>query len=154
MDTATAGGGDELRSGASEGVEEGAEEPESEGKVRSGVSRRLQARERGRRWQAGAGACGLRGRSLAVTTAALGRGEEDDKRSRGAGPPAGLPSSYSSGPQVGAGKSFCSILYFLFCFLFSVIVFGFIKNARAFPKIMKLLNVTVWNISNSKHFSL
>jgi len=33
-------------------------------------------------------------------------------------------------------------------------VFGFIKNARAFPKIMKLLNVTVWNISNSKHFSL
>ena len=45
-------------------------------------------------------------------------------------------------------------LFFYFHFLFSVIVFGFNKNARAFPKIMKLLNVTVWNISNSKHFSL
>ena len=57
--------------------------------------------------------------------------------------------------RVAPGKSF-SVFYFYFsyCFLFSVIVFGFIKNARAFPKIMQLTVATVWNISSSKHFSL
>ena len=60
------------------------------------------------------------------------------------------------GYQVSARYGFSPLFYFYFsyCFLFSVIVFGFIKNARAFPKIMQLAVATVWNISNSKHFSL
>ena len=55
---------------------------------------------------------------------------------------AGLP-----GKCPGKSLSFISVFYFL------SVCFDFIKNARAFSKIMILLMATVWIISNSKHFS-
>ena len=84
--------------------------------------------------------------------------EEDDREGAGG---LGRPGGGSwAGPDGPPGKRqvrcFALLFYFYFsyCFLFYVIVFGFIKNARAFPKIMQLTVATVWNISNSKHFSL
>ena len=76
--------------------------------------------------------------------------KEEDDRGRGQVGWAGQLGRQAG--QVSGPGSFLSLL--LFHFLFSVNVFGFNKNARAFPKIMKLLNVTVWNITNNKYFSL
>ena len=57
--------------------------------------------------------------ALATHLVVLLAEEEDDKGGRWwAGPPAGLPAGYSIGPQVGGGKSFCPVLYFLFVFYF------------------------------------
>ena len=69
----------------------------------------------GRRWQAGAGACGLRGCSLAATAIALGRGEEDDRRgARWAGPHRWAAGT-GAGPVAASGKF---LLFFKFFVLF------------------------------------
>ena len=53
------------------------------------------------------------------------------------------------GRQVSPGEVPFSLSFY--CFLFSIFCncFGFIKNARAFSKIMKLFVGIVWNISSS-----
>ena len=124
----------------------------------SGVSWR-RGRRPGRRGGSQAGKEELARLACAPGTQLL-RGE-GRKTTEGSGGGLGRPGGGSwAGPDGPPGKRqvrcFALLFYFYFsyCFLFYVIVFGFIKNARAFPKIMQLTVATVWNISNSKHFSL
>ena len=60
---------------------------------------------------------------------------------------AALAGLHSVGPGKWRQVSFCS--FYFYCFLFSVIVFGFNKNARAFPKILKIFVGTVEIIPSS-----
>ena len=84
MDAATAGGGDELRSGASEGAEEGAGEPESKGKARG--------RHRASPWREGeAGGGRVRLRARHAPASPSGRRLKKQAALAGLGQPTGPP---------------------------------------------------------------
>ena len=57
-------------------------------------------------------------------------------------------------PSLGKWPEAYISLFSISCFLFSVIVFGFIKNARAFPKILIIFVGTVEIIPNSPQLVL
>ena len=118
MDAATAGGGDELRSGVSEGAEVGAGEQESEGKVRGGVGRLRGVRGRqevaSRRWP--------RSAARSPRTCFSFWQKVEEAGSAGWAGPANWAARWPGqvGCQVsGPGKSF-SLSLFLILFLFSI----------------------------------
>ena len=98
-----------------------------------------------------AGKQGGGGRTVAMGAsgtrcASYWREEEDLPAPGGLGRPDGLPGDYSSRPQVGAGKSYCSVLYFCSVFLLFNLLPLFknqnrFKNSTKYPlDIFMLLN--------------